>query len=196
MTRTLSFAAFLALGLVGSGCMTERPPVFADALWQVDCDSEMGMCSPSMARMLSGENAMDGNAVQCNVVETADARTVSFYVRNMAAGTPFEARLSNARFPRAGGAPGGGCSFTVGEGANRFTGACGGAAISVEQPCQGRADFGFSAEFGSPTVEVTMLCDHLPNETTSEQLRSLHLPTSPTMPASFLFYDCVGLSSM
>jgi hypothetical protein len=194
MTRTLaSLATLLLAGLLGAGCMQDRPPVFADAQWQLGCDSMMGMCTPSLPRSVLGENGVDGS-VQCNVVETASDRSLSFYVRGTRDGTPFDARLSNARVPRAGGSPGAGCTFTVGEGANRFAGGCGASAPSADQPCQVSIEFGLDPMLNSPTVDVDVLCDRLPNSATTEVLRSVYFPATPAMPAAFRFYDCIGLS--
>jgi hypothetical protein len=196
MTRTLfPFALVLLAAALGAGCSQERPPVFADAQWQVDCDSMMGMCSPALPRSVLGENGEVGT-VTCNVVETADARSLSFYVRSTATdGTVFEAQLLGARVPRAGGSPTGGCTFTAGEGANRFTGACGASAPSTTQPCQVRMiEFGIDPMTTSTIVDVEVFCDHLPNAATAEQLRSVHFPSMAGAPAAFRFYDCVGLS--
>lgn len=193
---TSSFVVLLALGTAGAtaGCnQNTARPVFAQADWQVRCDSEMGMCAVPLARSVTGENAMSGNTVSCTVSESADARTVNFRAGNAVAGTAFRIEVSGARVPRSGGFAGGStCSITVVEGANRYTGRCGSSLPTNDQPCQVQVNFGFDETSGYTTADVEVLCDHLPNESTAEQLRSLSSPISATMPADLRFFGCVG----
>lgn len=193
--QALSVLAFAGLALGAVGCTnTGAAPVYAIADWQVRCDSVMGMCAVPLARSVTGENAMGGNVVSCTMEESADAREVSFRAGNSAgAGMLYRIEVTGARVPRGGGAVGGpNCFATVTEGANRYAGRCGGAAPTADQPCQVRIMFGYDDTAMSPTADVEIYCDHLPNESSADQLRSVSSPLGGVMPADLRFFDCVG----
>jgi hypothetical protein len=195
LPRVLGALVFAGLALGAVGCTnTGAAPVYAIADWQVRCDSVMGMCAVPLARSVTGENAMGGNVVSCSVDESPDARVVSFRAGNTAgAGMPYRIEVTGARVPRGGGAVGGStCFATITEGANRYTGRCGGAAPTTDQPCQVRIMFGYDDTAMSPTADVEIYCDHLPNESSGDQLRSVSSPLGGIMPADLRFFDCVG----
>jgi hypothetical protein len=193
---SLALAPLAGASLLVPGCVTNdnRPP-FAIADWRVRCDSVMGMCAEPLARQVTGENGESGNSISCNVTEDETSRTVNA----MIGGTgpvdrmPFEVSITNARVPRAGGFVGGGaCSVTVIEGVNRYRGACGSAAPTTDQPCQVEIEFSFDTMSQSNLTTFHIFCDHLPNEATSEQLRSFTSHLSAVEPADIELYNCRG----
>ncbi len=193
MNRPVLFLSLVA-GLLAAGCGNEVRAPYADASWAVRCDSEMGMCSPPPARSVFGENVA-GNTVSCQVIESADARIVSVSVGGLAGSERYQVQITTARVPRGGGAAAGGsCSVVVTEGSNRFVGRCGSSPPSVEQPCQVMVEFDYNEDVMTPTANVRILCDHLPNETSDTVLRGLGAPTASAQPAELLFYFCNGLT--
>jgi len=193
MNRLVLSLALLSC-VLAAGCGPEERLPYADARWGVRCDTEMGMCSPPPARSVFGENVA-GNTVSCVVNETADARTLTVSAGGLAGSERYQVQISGARVPRGGGAAGGGtCAVVVTEGGNRFSAPCGSLPPSVEQPCQVMVEFGYDNMVLSPTASVRILCDHMPNENSAEQLRGLGAPTASAMPAELLFYFCTGLT--
>ena len=193
-----SLFTFVLVPLVGAsllapGCVTNdsRPP-FTIADWQVRCDTVMGMCSVPLRRSVTGENGEAGNSVSCNVTEDTANRTVNASVGGVGPvdGMTFELSISNARVPRGGGFVGGGtCSITVVDGVNRYRGACGSAPPSTDTPCQVEIEFDFDEMSQSNRTTLHVLCDHLPNEVTSEQLRSFTSHLTAAEPADIELYN-------
>jgi hypothetical protein len=193
MNRLVLSIAILS-SMLAAGCAPEVRLPYADATWGVRCDTVMGMCSPPPVRSVLGENVA-GNTVSCTVNESADARTVTVSVGGLAGSERYQVQISGARVPRAGGfAAGGSCSVVVTEGSNRFIAPCGSAPPSTEQPCQVEVEFAYAEDVMTPTASVRILCDHMPNEVSSEVLRGLGAPTASATPAELLFYFCNGLT--
>lgn len=194
MNRLVLSIALLS-GVLSAGCTNnDDREVFVIADWGLRCDSVMMMCSPPPVRTVEGEN-VGGSTVSCTVNETADARTVTISAGGLAGSERYQVQITGARVPRAGGfAAAGTCQYLVVEGANRFAGPCGSAPPSAEQPCQVQVEFDYADEQMTPTASVRVLCDHMPNEASSEVLRGLGAPTASATPAEFLFYFCDGLT--
>ena len=183
------------VGTDGGGTDAGPNPTYVIADWQVGCDSVMGACEMPPARSLTGQSTPDaGLTVSCSVVQRDDTRTVTIEGSERA-DERYGIEVSGARLPRGGGfATGATCRVVVTEGANRFVGACGAAEPSAEQPCQVQVDFDYDDVVMTPTASVRVRCDHLPNEASSEVLRSLTAPTSSPVPAELVFYFCAGLT--
>lgn len=195
MNRLVLCISLLAT-VLAAGCGNDARPTYVVADWALRCDSDMGMCSPPPARSFTGENgAGNGNTVSCSVIESADARTVTVTVGGLVGSERYQVEVTAARVPRMGGfAAGGACHVVVTEGGNRFVGACGSAAPSMEQPCQVEVVFDYDDMVMTPTANVRLLCDHLPNESNALILRGLGAPIASPTPAELLFYHCTGLT--
>lgn len=194
MNRFVLCIALLAAALA-AGCGNDARPPYVIADWAVRCDSVMMMCSPPPARSITGENVA-GNTVSCVVNETDDARTVTVTAGGLAGSERYQVQVTAARVPRGGGfAAGGTCRVLVTEGSNRYSAACGSAPPSTEQPCQVEIDFDYDDVVMTPTANVRVLCDHMPNEVSAEVLRGLGAPTASATPAELVFYHCTGLTA-
>ncbi len=155
------------------------PPPFADAQWQVGCATTAASCTPFPPRSVLGEDGVDGS-VECSVVETAAGRLFTFRVAGIRDGVRYEASLTDRA-----------CVFV--EGDERFVGRASQNPPSVTTPCEVATEYGRDPMLDSPTVDIDIRCDLLPNESGTEA-RSVYFPSSPVMPAAFRFYDCPGQS--
>lgn len=195
MLRQILPLALLCVAAL-SGCPNAATPSpYAIADWHVRCDSLMLACTPPPARMVTGYNGMDGNAVSCDVRETATNRVVNFRVGSSAGGTRYSLSLTNATIARSGGFASTGCSVTVEEGANTYRAACGSSAPTPAIPCQVQVTFGPDDTMsGSTVLHAEVLCDHLANATDPTQMRSVYAGAGSMEPGSFELFDCRGLS--
>lgn len=182
----------LTLGLFGlvSGCPSNDPAgVYADIQYAVRCEM-MGMCPGTVQRDINGFNGEGALRVTCRVTDSGDQRILNF---SAASGSSYGITITNASFPRAGGSPGAGCSVTVTDGPNTFTGTCGGAAPSAAQPCQiSSVAFTTEVETGSPLITGQMLCEGLPNRADATRVREVTGPAAAGGPLTFNIYDCTG----
>lgn len=203
-----AFASFLAL----AGCGDDPSPLFADAVWQVQCRC-YGMCSAIPTRdvqNLDGEAPMGGGgrfAVNCSVNDRAGRKVLTASVDN-ADGYGFEIR--DAEFPMATGGvvSGAGCTVTVDESGNQYRGPCGANPPTVDQPCRISNLVVNTDMDGNPQIEGDLLCFHLPSTADPTRRREVAkpnvqvagsgmgemcMPTEMSEALHFRFVNCEGI---
>lgn len=197
------FGSTIGLSLLClAGCGDPNSGVlFADIQYATRCEMTHG-CDAPHDRDICGFNHSDPcvedapePTLSCSVVETDTTRTISFSARQ---GSGFSLSVSNLQVPFAGGsASGGDCRVTVVEGANTYTGLCGGSNPSEAQPCQIEG-VTFTDDMGNPTFEGHIFCQFLKNQANPTLAIEVTAPGSgPTpagTPARFRMANCRGLT--
>lgn len=196
--RFLVCAAAL-LASSAASCSTSGPAeVFADLQWRVRCEI-MRMCTGYPDRSILGFDGDDGQRISCNVIETADSRTLTFNVSGSTATSSYSLGVTAAVIPRAGGGAGGsGCSVTVREDATTFTGRCGASPPNDAQPCQiNNVRFMVDAE-GRSLITGNLYCENISPSAAMTIDREVtaagDTPDARTTPMAFNLYDCRGYS--
>lgn len=194
-------AIFIVFAL--TACGDDPAPLFADAVWQVQCRC-YGMCSAIPTHDVKHLDGEDGNVISCSIYQRSGKNVLTANVRK---GNEYQLEIRDAEFMASGGpVSGAGCTVTVVENGNTFSGRCGAAAPSVEQPCRISGLTLNTDEMGNPQVEGDLLCFHLPSVTGALTPREVGLPNIQSMgdaemcvptegaqPVHFRFVNCTGL---
>lgn len=190
----------LLLGLAGCGD-PNAGALFADIQYATRCEMTLG-CEGAENRDICGfnlsdpcEGFVDEATVSCSVRQDDATRTINFSARQ---GAGYSLAVSNLQVPRDGGsATGGECRVTVVEGANTYSGLCGGSPPSEAQPCQ-ITNVVFSDDMGNPQFEGDIFCQFLANRATPTlQIEVTAIGSGPTPasePGRFRLVNCGGLT--
>lgn len=171
---------------------------FADIQYATRCDATLG-CPGVMLRDICGfsgsdacEGFFDEAEVSCAVSSDGALRTIDF---SASQGGDFSIEIAGLQVPLAGGgASGAGCSVTLVEGADVYTGACGSSAPSETQPCQ-ISDVRFTERAGTPQVEGDFFCQFLTNSADPNlQIEVTGISGGATWPGRFRLANCPGLT--
>ena len=195
-------ALFAMLAL--AACGDDPAPLFADAVWQVQCRC-YGMCSAIPTRDVQHLDGEDGHNVACEVFERSGRRVLTASVSR---GSEFELEIRDAEFMGMGGPVSGGCQVTVVEGGNEFRGACSANPPTVAQPCR-ISNLVINTDMdGNQQIEGDLLCFHLRSTADDTIRREIALPnlqvagsgmgeacmpTDESEAMHFRFVNCTGL---
>jgi hypothetical protein len=201
MLRSLGLFTILTslLGLAGCGD-PNAGALFADVQYATRCDDTLG-CGGSADRDVCGFNRSDPciedapeATLSCTVTESETSRTISFSARQ----GPASISVESLTVPLVGGsASGGACRVRVVEGANTYTGGCGGSEPNEAQPCR-ISNVSFYDDEGNPTFEGDLFCQFLQNQSNPtlaiEVTAKGNGPGPASSPGTFRFANCTGLS--
>ena len=186
------------------------PPLFADAVWQVQCRC-YGACSGMPSRdvqHLDGEAHEGGGiiAVNCSLGDRGGGKVLTASVVNSEG---YGLEIRDVEFPIGGGPISGpGCTVSVTEGGQEYRGQCGANPPSVVQPCR-ISNLTLNTDMdGNPQIEGDLLCFHLAataDPTLRRELAKPDLavsgagmgemcqPTDASEAVHFRFVNCRGL---
>lgn len=194
------FVTTVGLSLVSiAGCGDPHAgALFIDTQYATRCDMTRGCDMPHQHDFCGfADDPCEGTpevTVSCSVDEADTQRVISFSARAEGSSISVQNLIvlngSNA-------ASGGPCRVSIVEGANSYSGACGGSEPSEAQPCRIN-NIAFVDDMGNPTFSGDIFCQFLPNsaspalqiEVTSNGSRAEDL----TNPGHFRFANCSGLT--
>ena len=197
------------LSLVAAGCQKAAPHTHhIDATYSVGCTGSImnGVACSGGSRALAADDGAGGATVSCSIRPDSGDTAL-----DMSAEAPnsnpsqIGFAISNAIFAADGTlANGAGCSFSLFEGANTFSGSCTAnapvACTSANshscQPCQlSNFQKATDSATGAPYISVSVLCAGLPPMSDIRNVREVSQANdqTETMPMTFKLYFCDGL---
>lgn len=195
-----TISAVVLLGLAGCGD-PNAGALYADIMYATRCDMVVGACMGATDHDICGFNRSDPCAserseasISCTAIETDTTRSLTFSAQQE--GSSISVR--GLTVPKSGGAAtGGGCNVTVRAGPNSFSGRCGGAPPSAEQPCQ-ITDVEFVDDNGNPTFKGHIFCQFMQNDASPalqiEVTAEGAGPGPASEPGGFRIANCSGLT--
>jgi len=190
----------LLLGIAGCGD-PNAGALFAEIQYATRCEMTRG-CPGVVDHDICGFNRSDPceegmveATLGCEATERDGTRSLTFSARQ---GSNVSLSVSGLVVPTNGGsAMGSSCRVTVREGANTYSGSCGGSAPSEAQPCQIN-EVEFFDDMGNPTFEARLFCQFLENQASPALAIEVTAVGAGPMPAStparIRFANCTGLT--
>lgn len=196
MRRAIILLSSLPLFAFLSSCTVDDKALYADARWRARCpvvDPFQG-CNALPAhdfQQFDGD-IVDGDLYRVSCLAIEDDGQLSISFRAQEGNSSIEVRgLVTGR--DGGSAAAAGCDVLLDESENVYSGACGPAAPSEEQPCQIVNVAVDRNDSDGPSITVRMLCSKLPLGANPTQAYDVTDTANILSPAELRIANCQGL---